>query len=194
MVCVICFDSLLRTLVENDPHTAAVPTDSSRIAVLHCGHTFHLECIRSWEARMGTITCPMCNVPHPSPAIPLFIEYDGERDVNCRSGSREQSQEYSQHPSQVAERPSRLTVDTAKELRAEVKNVNKCLEELEAKVEGLTPRIDLLEKREKELVALVKRYKFRMHQMQAKISIIKHHSASPDSSSSVHIQPDVVII
>ncbi|KAJ2024958.1 hypothetical protein GGI06_000775 [Coemansia sp. S85] len=194
MVCVICFDSLFHTPVENDPHTTVVPTDSSRIAALHCEHTFHLKCIMSWEARMGTITCPMCNVPHPSPAIPLFIEYDGERDVNRRSGSQEQSQEHPQRPSQVAKCPSRLTVGTAKELRVQVKEVNKCLEELKTKAEGLTPRIDLLEEREKELVALVKRYKFRMRQMQAKISIMKRRSASPDSSSSVHIRPDVVTI
>ncbi|KAJ2001702.1 hypothetical protein GGI06_005799 [Coemansia sp. S85] len=194
MVCVICFDSLFHTPVEYDPQTTAILTDSSRIAALHCGHTFHLECIRSWEARMGTITCPMCNVPHPGPAIPLLIEYDGERDVNCRSGSREQSQEHPQRPSQVAKCPSRLTAGTAKELRVQVEEVNKCLEELKTKAEGLTLRIGLLEEREEELVAHVKRYKFRMRQMQAKLSVMKNRSASPDSSSSVHIQPDVVII
>lgn len=35
---------------------------------LVCGHVFHAECIRSWVARPGPVSCPICRTPVPREA------------------------------------------------------------------------------------------------------------------------------
>ncbi|KAJ2046987.1 hypothetical protein H4S04_004723 [Coemansia sp. S16] len=89
MACAICFDLLFRSSAVNKPNASTTHTSKDRIAALSCGHTFHLECIKSWERRITIMNCPICSVRHVGSILTLFIEPDVEHKSTQGDGDKE---------------------------------------------------------------------------------------------------------
>ncbi|KAJ1924912.1 hypothetical protein GGI09_000817 [Coemansia sp. S100] len=205
MVCVICFDTLFPTAVEDDSHAANTPAEPSRIAALGCGHTFHLECIKSWETRMAAIACPMCNVPQVGTIIPLFIEYDGDRDTNRQTSGLEQYDEYNEDAYIYTEYQNKYRKDVNSCLATRCKELmelvtalqvvadekTESLDERQATIDELTERVEHLESRERELMALLRRHKLRMRRLQIMNKILDRNVARMEEAPSDN---DVVLV
>ncbi|KAJ2103406.1 hypothetical protein IW146_008879 [Coemansia sp. RSA 922] len=212
MVCVICFDTLFPTAVEDDSHAANTPAEPSRIAALGCGHTFHLECIKSWESRMAAITCPMCNVRQVGTIIPLFIEYDGDRDINHQNSGLEQDDEYNEDAYLYTKYQNKYRKDVNSCLASRCKELmelvtalqvvadekTESLDERQATIDELTERVEHLESRERELMALLRRHKLRMRRLQIMNKILDRNVArmeeGPSDDDVMLVPPDTVFL
>ncbi|KAJ2113733.1 hypothetical protein IW146_003627, partial [Coemansia sp. RSA 922] len=166
----------------------------------------------SWETRMAAITCPMCNVPQVGTIIPLFIEYDGDRDTNRQTSGLEQDDGYNEDAYLYTEYQNKYTKDvnsclatrckelmelvTALQVMADEKTDS--LDERQATVNELTERVENLESRERELMALLRRHKLRMRRLQIMNKILDRNVArmeeTPSDNDIVLVPQDTVFL
>ncbi|KAJ2056691.1 hypothetical protein GGI17_006060, partial [Coemansia sp. S146] len=193
----------------DNPHAATTHAETFRIAALSCGHTFHLECIKSWETRMAAITCPMCNIRQVGSITPLFIEYDG---ASRHNDSLERDEVYSSDSSLHFEYQDKFTADvnsyltsrcrelqemvTAIQLEADEKSDR--LDKGQATIDELRENVAHLEGRERELMALSRRHKLRMRRLQIMNDILDRNITRMDEASGnddvVHLSPETVLL
>ncbi|KAJ2256607.1 hypothetical protein GGI13_001139 [Coemansia sp. RSA 455] len=171
-----------------------------------------MECIKSWESRMAAITCPMCNVPQVGTIIPLFIEYDGDRDTNHQNSGLEQDDEYSKNTYLYTEYQNKYQKDVNSCLATRCKELMELVAALQgmadentdilnkrqATIDELTERVEHLESRERELMALLRRHKLRMRRLQIMNKILDRNVArmeeGPSEDDVVLVPPDTVFL
>ncbi|KAJ2075202.1 hypothetical protein GGI03_000684 [Coemansia sp. RSA 2337] len=154
----------------------------------------------------------MCNVPQVGTIIPLFIEYDGDHDTNRHNGGLEQDDGYNKNTYLYTEYQNKYKKDVNSCLATRCKELKELVTALQvvadentdhlnkrqATIDELTERVEHLESRERELMALLRRHKLRMRRLQIMNKILDRNVArmeeAPSDNDVVLMPPDTVFL